>query len=139
MRKSCQKHYYKGTQSKSNHRQILVAASFMDWLVSYWLQFSFSFVIYFTSYLFFVANLWNILTLSSNVPTPTNQSPLSSLSISVLLVLINHCTSPPPPKGNPYRTCISSLSGNNNISKWIIDKMHWLSLAFYWVYIFLNF
>jgi len=61
----------------------------------------------------FVANLWNILTLSSNVPTPTNQSPLSSLSISVLLVLINHCTSPPPPKGNPYRTCISSLSGND--------------------------
>lgn len=60
-----------------------------------------------------VANLWNILTLSSNVPTQTNQSPLSSLSISVLLVLINHCTSPPPPKGNPYRTCISSLSGKN--------------------------
>lgn len=60
-----------------------------------------------------VANLWNILTLSSNVPTQTNQSPLSSLSISVLLILINHCTSPPPPKGNPYRTCISSLSGNN--------------------------
>jgi len=59
------------------------------------------------------ANLWNILTLSTNVPVQTNQSPLSSLSISVLLILINHCTSPPPPKGNPYRTCIASLSGNN--------------------------
>lgn len=59
------------------------------------------------------ANLWNILTLSSNVPVQTNQSPLSSLSISVLLILINHCTSPSPPKGNPYRTCIASLSGNN--------------------------
>ncbi|VVC26439.1 Hypothetical protein CINCED_3A015740 [Cinara cedri] len=58
------------------------------------------------------SNLWNILTLSSNVPVQTNQSPLGSLSISVLLILINHCTSPPPPKGNPYRTCISSLSNN---------------------------
>ncbi|CAH1720572.1 dymeclin [Aphis gossypii] len=58
------------------------------------------------------SNLWNILTLSTNVPVQTNQSPLSSLSISVLLILINHCTSPPPPKGNPYRTCISSLSDN---------------------------
>lgn len=77
------------------------------------------------SYLFlfvFEANLWSILTLSSNVPTQTNQSPLSSLSISVLLVLVNHCTSPPPPKGNPYRTCISSLSGNNNCSKLIQIK-----------------
>lgn len=60
----------------------------------------------------FEANLWNILTLSSNIPVQTNESPLSSLSISVLLILINHCTSPPPPKGNPYRTCIASLSGN---------------------------
>ncbi|XP_050521533.1 dymeclin isoform X1 [Daktulosphaira vitifoliae] len=58
------------------------------------------------------SNIWNILTLSSNNPTNTNQSPLSSLSISVLLVLVNHCTSPPPPKGNPYRSCISSLSEN---------------------------
>ncbi|XP_015378745.1 PREDICTED: dymeclin-like [Diuraphis noxia] len=58
------------------------------------------------------SNLWNILTLSTNVPVQTNQSPLSSLSISVLLILINHCTSPPPPKGNPYRTCIASLSDN---------------------------
>lgn len=59
----------------------------------------------------FLANIWNILTLSSNSPTIANQSPISSLSISVLLVLVNHCTSPPPQKGNPYRSCISSLSG----------------------------
>lgn len=69
----------------------------------------------------FEANLWNILTLNSNAPIQTNQSPLSSLSISVLLVLINHCTSPPPPNGNPYRTCISSLSGNNNFQTQLFD------------------
>lgn len=63
-------------------------------------------------YWYFLANLWSILTLNSNVPVQTNQSPLSSLSISVLLILINHCTSPPPPKGNPYRASIAALSGN---------------------------
>ncbi|XP_050443292.1 dymeclin [Adelges cooleyi] len=58
------------------------------------------------------SNIWNILTLSPSSSTQGNQSPLSSLSVSILLVLINHCTSPPPPNGNPYRSCISSLSDN---------------------------
>lgn len=113
MRQNCQKRCYKGIPNKSSRLHCPVVASYTDWLVSYNLLL----IILFQNTHFCVyisaANLWNILTLNSNVPSQTNQSPLSSLSISVLLILINHCTSPPPPKGNPYRTCISSLSGNN--------------------------
>lgn len=118
MHQNCQKHCYRGIQSKLSLQQFQGVAYSMDWLVSCITINLFKII---SKFYYFLANLWSILRLSSNVPIQTNQSPLSSLSISVLLILVNHCTSPPPPKGNPYRASIASLSGNN-IPKLFLKK-----------------